>query len=134
VGSARVRREVPVDGRLPEQASTADDPTTMAERSDDVAHAVRLLLERLSPRERAVFVLREAFDYPFREIAETLAITDANARQLARRARTHLAGQRHEPARPAEPARLLKAFLDAARVGEVADLERVLVDDVAVSS
>ncbi|MEV6878693.1 sigma-70 family RNA polymerase sigma factor [Amycolatopsis sp. NPDC051128] len=133
VGSARVRREVPVDDRLPERASTADDPTTMAERSDDMAHAVRLLLERLSPRERAVFVLREAFDYPFREIADTLAISDANARQLARRARAHLAGQRHEPARPADLDRLLKAFLDAARVGEVADLERVLVDDVVSS-
>ncbi|HET6703990.1 sigma-70 family RNA polymerase sigma factor [Amycolatopsis sp.] len=134
VGSARVRREMLVDDRLPEQASTADDPTTMAERSDDVANAVRLLLERLSPRERAVFVLREAFDYPFGEIAETLAISDANARQLARRARARLAGQRREPARPAEPARLLKAFLDAAQAGALADLERVLVDDVVVSS
>ncbi|RAS67393.1 RNA polymerase sigma factor (sigma-70 family) [Lentzea atacamensis] len=133
VGSARVRREVPVDGRLPEQASTADDPMKVAERSEDVAHAVRLLLERLSPKERAVFVLREAFDYPFREIAEALAISDASARQLARRARAHLAEQRHGPVLPAELDRLLTAFLDAAQVGEVADLERVLVDDVVVS-
>jgi RNA polymerase sigma factor (sigma-70 family) len=133
-GSARVRREVPVEDRLLEQAATPDDPTTVAERSEDVAHAVRLLLERLSPRERAVFVLREAFDYPFREIAQTLAITDANARQLARRARTRLAGRRPEPARPAGPDRLFKAFLDAARVGALADLERVLVDDVVVAS
>jgi len=132
VGSARFRREVPVDGRLPELASTVDDPTTVAERSADVALAVRLLLERLSPRERAAFVLREAFDYPFREIADLLAISEANARQLVKRARAHIAGQRHVPVRPAESDRLLKAFLDAAQAGEQADLKRILVDDVAV--
>jgi Sigma-70, region 4 len=56
-----------------------------------------LVAERLSPVERAIYVLREAFDYPFRDIAEALELSEANARQLARRARKHLAVGRHNP-------------------------------------
>jgi RNA polymerase sigma factor (sigma-70 family) len=128
--SARVRREIAVGGDLPEQGATAEDPALAAEQLEDLEYAVRLLLERLSPTERAVFVLREAFGYRFREIAETLAISNANARQLGRRARAHLAERRHEPVQPTESDRLLRAFLDAAQDGDVADLERLLVDDV----
>lgn len=88
--SAAVRREVAVGRCLPERTPASDDPAQAAERSEDLADAVRLLLQRLSPTERAVFVLREAFGYRFREIAETLAISNVNARQLGRRARAHL--------------------------------------------
>jgi RNA polymerase sigma factor (sigma-70 family) len=128
--SARVRREITVDRWLPDQVPTAEDPTLAAERSEDLAHAVQLLHQRLSPTERAVFVLREAFGYRFREVAETLAISNANARQLGRRARAHLAEQRREPVEQAESDRLLNAFRNAAQDGAIADLERVLVDDV----
>jgi RNA polymerase sigma factor (sigma-70 family) len=127
--SARFRREITVGRELPERVPAAEDPTLAAERSEDLECAVRLLVQRLSPAERAVFVLREAFGYRFREIAETLAISNANARQLGRRARAHLAERRREPVRTAECERLLSVFLDAAQDGAVADLERVLLDD-----
>jgi RNA polymerase sigma factor (sigma-70 family) len=132
--SACVRREVTVGRWLPERVPAAEDPTLAAERLADVEYAVQLLLQRLSPNERAVFLLREAFGYRFREIAEALAISYANARQLGRRARAHLAERQHEPVRPAESDRLLRAFLDAAQDGEVAHLERLLVDDATSQS
>jgi RNA polymerase sigma factor (sigma-70 family) len=132
--SARARHEIPVDRWLPKRIRTSDDPTVAVERSEDLEDAVRLLLERLSPGERAVFVLREAFEYPFRKIAQALEISEVNARQLGRRARTHLAEQRPEPDQPACNARLFTAFMYAARAGDVAGLERVLVDDVIAHS
>ncbi|NUT47344.1 MAG: sigma-70 family RNA polymerase sigma factor, partial [Saccharothrix sp.] len=128
-GSARARREVPVDRWLPGQVRLAEDPSPATERSEEVEHAVLLLLQRLTPTERAVFVLREAFDYPFRDIAGRLGISEANARQLGHRARTRLAGPRDEPVDRAARDRLLKAFLDAARVGAVAHLEHLLAGD-----
>ncbi len=134
--SAHARREISVDCRTSERVPTskdptpaADDPSLAAEQSADLEDAVRLLLQRLSPLERAVFVLREGFGYSFREIAGALEIGEANARQLGRRARVHLAEQRYEPVRPAAHNRLLRAILDAARSGDVAGLQRVLVDD-----
>jgi RNA polymerase sigma factor (sigma-70 family) len=128
--SAHARREIPVDRWRTERVPTCDDPTLVAERSADLEDAVRLLLERLSPTERAVFVLREAFEYPFREIAEALEVSEANARQLGRRARAHLAEQRPERGQPAGGSRLLTAVVAATRAGDVAGLQRVLVDDV----
>jgi hypothetical protein len=128
--SARARREIPVDRWLPERVSSCEDPTVAAERSVDLTDAVRLLLQRLSATERAVFVLHEAFGYPFREIAEALEVSEANARQLGRRARVHLAEHIYSPAQPAKCDRLLRAFLDAARAGDVAGLKRLLVGDV----
>ena len=132
--SARARREVPVDRGLPERLPSSDDPTDAVEQSVDLEDAVRLLLERLSPTERAVFLLREAFNYPFREIAEALEISEANARQVKRRARTHLARQQPEQVQAVDGDRLFKAFLNAARIGDVASLQRVLVDDVVSQS
>lgn len=127
--SARSRREVSVDSWFPARASSADDPTTAAERSAELGQAVLLLLQRLSPVERAVFVLREAFDYPFRDIAEALGISEANARQLGRRARMHLAEPRQTPVHQADRDRLLQAFLSAAQAGAVARLEHLLAAD-----
>lgn len=132
--SAHARREVSVDSWFPAQVLSQDDPTVSAERAADLEQAVLLLLQRLSPVERAVFVLREAFDYPFREIAEALGISEANARQLGRRARTHLAEPRHAPVHRAARDRLLGAFLEAARIGAVARLEHLLADDVPARS
>jgi RNA polymerase sigma factor (sigma-70 family) len=127
--SARTRREVSVDSWFPARALTSEDPTVAAEQSADLEQAVLLLLQRLSPIERAVFVLREAFDYPFRDIAEALEISEANARQLGRRARMHLAEPRHTTVDRAATDRLLRAFLDAAQVGAVGGLENLLAAD-----
>ena len=129
--SARARYEVSAGGWLPERDGVAVDPALQAERGEAIESAVRLLMERLSPVERAVYVLREAFDYPFREIAEVLEIGEANARQLARRARQHLGGQRHYPADPAERDGLLEAFLNAARAGDMARLIDLLSNAAA---
>jgi RNA polymerase sigma-70 factor (ECF subfamily) len=120
--SARARREVSVGGWLPQPDLASVDPALRAERGEALELAVQLLIERLSPVERAVYVLREAFDYPFREIAEVLDLSEANARQLARRARHHLAVGRHHAVDPAERDGLLEAFLDAARAGDMARL------------
>ncbi|MEV4234711.1 sigma-70 family RNA polymerase sigma factor [Nocardia sp. NPDC050408] len=133
-GSARARREIPVDRWLPGQVVTSEDPASVAELSADLEDAVLVLLRRLSPTERAVFVLREAFDYSFRDIAERLDISEANARQLGRRARTHLAGVRHQPVDRAACGQLLRAFLAAAQGGAVAHLERLLVDDIRAAA
>ena len=124
--SARARREVSAGGRLPELDLASVDPARQAERGEALEVAVQLLMERLSPVERAVYVLHEAFDYPFREIAEVLELSEANARQLAYRARKHLAGHRRKAVDPAERAGLLRAFLDAARLGDMACLIDVL--------
>jgi predicted nucleic acid-binding protein len=72
-------------------------------------------------------VLREAFDYPFRDIAVLLAISEANARQLSRRARRHLAEQRRNPVDPAERDGLVEAFLEAAQSGHMVRLVDLLV-------
>lgn len=129
--SARFRREITVGDHMTEPAPAHEDPTLAAERTEELEYAVRLLLQRLSPAERAVFVLREAFEYRFGEIAEALAISNANARQLGCRARARLAERRRDPVPAVECDRLLKVFLAAAQDGAVADLERVLIDDVA---
>jgi len=126
--SARARREISVGERLPERDLTAVDPAASAERGEALELAIRLLLERLSPAERAVYVLREAFDYPFREIAEVLGMSEANARQVARRARSHLIEQRRGPVESADRDGLLDAFLDAARAGDMAGLVDLLTD------
>jgi RNA polymerase sigma factor (sigma-70 family) len=120
--SARARREVSAGGWLPEVDPAAVDPAREAERGAALEAAIQLVMERLSPIERAVYLLHEAFDYPFREIAQVLQLSEANTRQLARRARTHLADQRHHPVDPAQRDGLLSAFLDAARLGDTGRL------------
>jgi RNA polymerase sigma-70 factor (ECF subfamily) len=128
--SARARREVSVGRWRPERVSDAEEPPSRAERIEALELAVRLLLERLSPIERAVFILREAFGYPFCEIATTLVIGESNARQLARRARIHLAEQRRNPVDPEERERLLATFIVAAQAGDMVRLKCVLIDDI----
>ena len=128
--SARARREVYVGEWLPEPVSTRDDPELLAENSESLNLAVLLLLERLSPAERAAYVLHEAFDYPYRQVAEVLEISEANARQLATRARQHLERERGAMVAPAERERLLGAFLAAAQSGDLEALEALLAEDV----
>jgi RNA polymerase sigma-70 factor, ECF subfamily len=132
--SARARREVSAGGWLPERALASVDPALEVERGAELEFVIRLLMERLSPVERAVYVLREAFDYPFHDIAEVLGLSEANARQLACRARKHLAGQRHNRVDPAERDGLRDAFLDAARAGDMARLECLLAGGLACAA
>src|SRR5919205_3989073 len=90
--SARVRREAYVGAWLPEPVLADDSmlgPVDSAEQRESVSMAVLALMERLSPNERAVYVLREAFGYPHREIAEILDITEAASQQILHRAKEH---------------------------------------------
>ncbi|MFF8997457.1 RNA polymerase sigma-70 factor [Streptomyces achromogenes] len=128
--SARVRRESYVGPWLPEPVDTTQDPQLGAERAEALEMAVLLLLEKLNPVERTAYVLREAFDYPYRRVAEILETTEANARQLVSRGRRHLAAERKEPVSPAAHRRLLEVFLSAARTGDLSVLEDVLTADV----
>jgi RNA polymerase sigma factor (sigma-70 family) len=100
IKSARSRRETYMGPSLPEPVDTSADPALGAERSEALEFAVLLLLEKLSPTERAAYVLREAFDYSYREIADILRLEEANTRQLVTRARQHLAAGRCAPAQP----------------------------------
>ncbi|MDQ0760332.1 RNA polymerase sigma-70 factor [Streptomyces canus] len=128
--SARVRRESYVGPWLPEPVDTVEDPQLGAERAEALELAVLFLLEKLNPVERGAYVLREAFGYPYPQIAGILEISEANARQLVSRARKHLAAERRERVSPSEHRRLLQVFLTAAQTGDLAVLEDVLTADV----
>jgi RNA polymerase sigma factor (sigma-70 family) len=132
--SARARRETYVGPRLPEPVDTTADPVLGAERGEALNVAVLVLLEKLSPTERAAYVLREAFNYLYREIASILRIEEANARQLATRARAHVAERRRAPVRPAEQRRLLNAFIAAAKAGDLVRLESLFASHVVSTS
>ncbi len=128
--SARARRETYVGPWLPEPVDTSADPAVGAERGEALEFAVLLLLEKLSPTERAAYILREAFDYPYGEIADILRLSVVNTRQIVSRARKGLSAERREPVDTAEHRRLLKVFLAAARAGDVAALEDLFAADV----
>jgi RNA polymerase sigma-70 factor (TIGR02957 family) len=128
--TARVRRETYVGPWLPEPVDTSADPYLGAERAEALEFAVLVLLERLSPNERAAYVLREAFDYPYGQIAEILQVSEAAVRQLVSRARKHVAAERKAPVAEAEQRKLLAAFVTAARSGDLAALEELFAADV----
>jgi RNA polymerase sigma-70 factor (ECF subfamily) len=128
--SARARRETYIGPWLPEPVDTSNDPTLGAERAEALEIAVLVMLERLTPTERAAYVLREAFAYPYDQICEIVQVSEAAARQLVSRARKHLAGERRREVSHQEQRRLLTAFLDAARTGDLDQLERLFAEDV----
>jgi len=131
--SARSRKETYPGTWLPEPVSTSDDPHLGAERAEALSLAVLLLMERLSPTERAAYILREAFDYPYPDIAEILQLSEANARQLVSRARKHIAEERSIGSEmPDLIARqsLLLTFVAAAQEGNLAALEKLFAEDV----
>lgn len=132
VQSAHHRRETSVTPWLHDMTvvEAASDPATNAERAEAAEQALGLLLERLSPSERAVFLLRNAFDYPYARIADVLPLSAANARQLVRRAHLRLGSPRGHPVRSNAPRRLVHAFIAAAQAGEFAELEAVLVAEI----
>ncbi|WP_328890915.1 RNA polymerase sigma-70 factor [Streptomyces sp. NBC_00316] len=128
--SARMRRESYVGPWLPEPVDTGPDPQLGAERAEALGLAVLFLLEKLNPVERAAYVLREAVDYPYKEVAGILETSEANTRQLVSRARKHVAAERRERVSRADHRRLMEVFLAAARTGDLAALESVLAADV----
>jgi RNA polymerase sigma-70 factor (ECF subfamily) len=132
--SARVRREQYVGPWLPEPVDTSADPSLGAEKAEALEAAVMMLLEKLGPEHRAAYVLREAFDYSYDQIADIVSTSPANARQLVSRARKHVQSSRKEPVDPARHRDLLEAFLAAARDGDVERLEQVLAADVVSTS
>lgn len=134
VQSARSRRETQAGPWLPEPVDTSGDPGLGTELSEALELAILMLLEKLGPRERAAYVLREAFNYPYSRVAEILRSNEVNCRQLIARARRHMANGRRLPATAEEHRRLLRAFVQAARHGNAAELEGLLVSDVASSS
>ncbi|MFH5824296.1 RNA polymerase sigma-70 factor [Georgenia sp. AZ-5] len=130
--SARRRREHYVGTWLPEPLVAADpDPAHRQELDDTVSVAFLAVLERLSPAERAVFLLREVFGYGYGEIAQVVGRNETACRQLMARARRHVAEARprYESSRRRR-AELAEAFFAAARDGDLPALERVLAEDV----
>jgi RNA polymerase sigma-70 factor (ECF subfamily) len=109
---------------------TSADPGLGAQRGEALEFAVLLLLERLAPTERAAYILREAFDYPYDEIGEILKVSEVNARQLVTRARTHIAEGRRRRVDAVEQRRLLDIFIAAAQEGELFPLEALFASDV----
>ncbi|MEV1174621.1 RNA polymerase sigma-70 factor [Nonomuraea sp. NPDC049784] len=133
--SARVRREEYVGPWLPEPllADPYQDPERSAELADSLSMAALVLLERLSPLERAVFVLRDVFDFGFPEVASAVGRSEAACRQLAVRARRHMAaGRPRFEADRKEREELASRFFDALREGDVAALQNLLAADVSL--
>jgi len=130
VQSAHTRREAYIGIWLPEPVDTSGDPGIGAERGEALKLAVLLLLEKLSPTERAAYVLREAFDYPYDQIASILQTEEANVRQLVCRARKHIADGKRASVSLAEQRRFLEAFIAAAQKGDMAALEGLFAEDV----
>src|SRR3954469_16919641 len=120
VKSVKVHREAYIGTWLPEPVDTSADPAFGAERGEALELAVLMLMERLSPTERAAYVLREAFDYPYPQIAEILRTSEPAARQLVSRARKHVSGGgRRSPAAAPAQRELLTTFIEAARSGDL---------------
>jgi RNA polymerase sigma-70 factor (TIGR02957 family) len=134
LASARAQRECYVGPWLPEPVLTGDGalgPLETVEQRELVSMGVLVLLERLTPLERAVFVLREAFGYSHRQIAEIVGVEEAHCRQLHRRAHQHVSQAR--PRFPADEAlhrRIVERFVAATVHGDLAGLERLLAEDV----
>ena len=130
--STRAQREVYVGPWLPEPVFDAEGLSAEAatELADDLSFALMLALDRLSPLERAAFLLHDVFDTPFAEIAAMLDRTEASCRQLASRARRAVRDDRPPPAAPPDShARLLRAFGEAVASGDVARLAELLRED-----
>ncbi|MCT4353244.1 RNA polymerase sigma factor SigJ [Streptomyces sp. Je 1-79] len=131
--SARARRETYVGQWLPEPVLAGDrmlGPADTVEQRESVSIAMLTLMERLSPNERVVYVLREAFGYAHREIAEILDLTEANCQQIYRRAKQHLSTDRARTEVDAAAARkVVEEFLAAALSGDTEPLIRLLTDD-----
>jgi RNA polymerase sigma-70 factor (TIGR02957 family) len=132
--SARFRRETYVGEWLPEPlADPEEDPAAQAEQADSLSLAFLVLLESLSPEQRAAFLLHDVFDYGYPEVAEIVGTSEQNARQLASRARRHVTeGRPRFDASAEERSELAASFLAAAEEGDFERLESLLAEDVAL--
>jgi RNA polymerase sigma-70 factor (ECF subfamily) len=133
--SARVRREEYVGEWLPEPLVTdpGSDPVEVLKVDESLSMAFLLLLERLTPMERAVFLLREVFEYEYVEIANVLGQSAANCRQILRRARQHVGDMRRRfDASAREHDDLFKRFIQATRGGEMQGLVELLSNEVVL--
>jgi len=135
LNSARAQRESYVGPWLPEPVFTRGaagelGPLETAEQRESVSLALLTLMERLTPAERAVFVLREAFGHSHREVAGVLGVEEAHSRQLLRRARERLGSAPRFDVDDAQRRAIVERFLAAALEGDVAGLERLLAGDV----
>ena len=131
--SARARRERYVGEWLPEPLLTSGgaDPAHQAEMADSLSLALLVLLERLSPEQRAVFLLRDVFDYPYERIAQIVSRSEVAVRQLASRARRSVDEQRPRfEASRAQRERLADRFFAAVEEGDLGELESLLASDV----
>src|SRR6195256_1769688 len=127
----RRRKESYIGPWLPEPLLTAPDAAEDVELADSVSMAMLLVLETLTPTERAVFVLREVFDLEYDEIAEAVGKTPAAVRQIAHRARAHVAARRPRGVVSATEARdAIEAFQRAAETGDLQSLLDILAPDV----
>ncbi|MCO1594434.1 RNA polymerase sigma-70 factor [Micromonospora sp. RHAY321] len=127
------RKESYVGSWLPEPLLTTPDVADDVELAENVSMAMLLVLETLAPTERAVFVLREVFDLSYDEIAEAVDKSRAAVRQIARRARVHVAARRPRAAvSPAETRRALEAFQRAVQTGDMQGLLDILAPDVVL--
>ena len=124
--SARSRREAYVEPCRSEPVDTRADPGLQAERGEILEQGVLVLLERLSPTERAAYVLREALEYSYRHIAKVLGLEEANARQVVTRARQRVARGHKTVTSSTEQSRSLDTFIAAVRNGDVARLESLV--------
>jgi RNA polymerase sigma-70 factor (TIGR02957 family) len=134
--SARRRRETYVGEWLPEPLLTSDeeDPAQQAEMADSLSLAFLVLLESLSPEQRAVFLLHDVFDYPYDEVARIVGKSEANARQLAARARRHVDERRPRfEATREQHEKLADRFFAAMEEGDVKSLEAMLAEDVVLA-
>lgn len=130
--SARARRETYVGQWLPEPVLAGDrmlGPADTVEQRESVSLAMLAVMERLSPNERVVYVLREAFGYQHREIAEILDIGESNCQQIYRRAKQHVGGRSRVTVDAASAQRIVEEFLAAVLSGDTDPLVRLLVDD-----
>lgn len=132
VQSARVRREVAL-GERAWPAHSGSDPCQQAEQAEELRSALFHLVDRLTPSERAAFVLRHAFGYPYARIAALLDTTEVNARQIVSRARRRLGPEPHASTTRGGEEPLLRSILAATQFGELHALERRLVAEVASS-
>jgi RNA polymerase sigma-70 factor (ECF subfamily) len=131
--SARVQREHYIGPWLPEPLMTqqTDDPAAQVELTDSLSMAFLVVLERLSPVERAVFLLREVFDYDYDEIAQMVGKSSANCRQILRRSRQHIRDQRPRFQVDCQQQEQITAkFLEATNQGNLQDLMSLLAKDV----
>ena len=134
--SARRRRETYVGEWLPEPLLTSEeeDPARQAEMADSLSLAFLVLLESLSPEQRAVFLLHDVFDYPYDEVARIVGKSEANARQLASRARRHVDERRPRfEATREQREKLADRFFAAVGEGDVKALETMLAEDVVLA-